>query len=353
MNFLTVIILYCISCFKGERSTNAVYYLLQGKKSAQTVQDAVWFSLKHVFSIYPELKKELFQEHINFLAKNKLIEINDKTCQITTFGQEKLTHYIERQPIPEGLNGWNFQHIDKKFWQRLSLIVQIVSNWTKGEGKFMPVQRDFYTQRWVKRWLYDWNSTYDKQTLTKKLYLEIEHLLTYAESKNKNPEFFVARLSGYENPGLTISQIAQQYKIDEFYYLIIFRSFLHFMIKTISDFHSDYPLLYSIIKNDQQEIVFTESTRKTLNLININKSIKEIARIRNLKVSTIEDHIVEIALMDEKFSIDPYVTPSMQERIRLAIKTLNTRKLKRIKEAVPDADYFAIRLVLSKWTEQK
>lgn len=353
MNFLTVIILYCISCFKGERSTNAVYYLLQGKKSAQTVQDAVWFSLKHVFSIYPELKKELFQEHINFLAKNKLIEINDKTCQITTFGQEKLTHYIERQPIPEGLNGWNFQHIDKKFWQRLSLIVQIVSNWTKGEGKFMPVQRDFYTQRWVKRWLYDWNSTYDKQTLMKKLYLEIEHLLTYAESKNKNPEFFVARLSGYENPGLTISQIAQQYKIDEFYYLIIFRSFLHFMIKTISDFHSDYPLLYSIIKNDQQEIVFTESTRKTLNLININKSIKEIARIRNLKVSTIEDHIVEIALMDEKFSIDPYVTPSMQERIRLAIKTLNTRKLKRIKEAVPDADYFAIRLVLSKWTEQK
>lgn len=353
MNFLTVIILYCISCFKGERSTNAVYYLLQGKKSAQTVQDAVWFSLKHVFSIYPELKKELFQEHINFLAKNKLIEINDKTCQITTFGQEKLTHYIERQPIPEGLNGWNFQPIDKKFWQRLSLIVQIVSNWTKGEGKFMPVQRDFYTQRWVKRWLYDWNSTYDKQTLTKKLYLEIEHLLTYAESKNKNPEFFVARLSGYENPGLTISQIAQQYKIDEFYYLIIFRSFLHFMIKTISDFHSDYPLLYSIIKNDQQEIVFTESTRKTLNLININKSIKEIARIRNLKVSTIEDHIVEIALMDEKFSIDPYVTPSMQERIRLAIKTLNTRKLKRIKEAVPDADYFAIRLVLSKWTEQK
>lgn len=352
MNFLTVLILFCILHFNGERSINAVYYLLQGKKSSQTVQDAIWYSLKHLFAIHPELKKDTFQKQIKKLADNKLIRMDEKTVQITTLGKEKLNFYLQKQPIPQDLDGWNFQDIDKKFWQRLSLIVQSISNWVNEESKYMPVQRDIYTQTWVKQWLYKWNTKYDKQTLAEKLYRELEQILTFAESSNKNPDFFVARLSGFKEPGLTSSQIAERYKIDEFYYLTVFRSFIHFMIKTISDNYLEYSLLNSIIKNDRREIVLTESTRKTYHYLHMNKSVKEIAAIRNLKESTIEDHIVEIAMMDSTFSIDPFVDCLMQEKIRSAIRKLNTRKLKRIKEEVTEADYFAIRLVLSKWTER-
>ncbi|MCU9595724.1 helix-turn-helix domain-containing protein [Caldibacillus thermolactis] len=353
MNFLTVMILYCISQFKGERSINAVFYLIQGKKSSQTIQDAIWYSLSHVFSIYPDLKKEQFQEQMKKLVMLQYIILDKKTVQITELGEKNLRQSLEKYPIPAELDGWTYKDIDQKFWQRLSLIVQIVSNLGNGDSKFMPVQRDFYTQKWVKQWLYTWNTKYNKQILSKKLYHELEQILSQFERKKKNPNLFVARLSGYQQPGLTISQIANIYDMDEYYYLVVFRSIIHYMITIISEQPQKYPLLYSLIKNEKREIVLTESTRKTLHLIKMDKSIKEIAKIRKLKESTIEDHIVEITLMDPTFHIERFVNPAIQERIRTAIKKLNTRKLKRIKEEVSNADYFSIRLVLSKWSDRK
>ncbi|MEK1830637.1 helix-turn-helix domain-containing protein [Priestia megaterium] len=79
------------------------------------------------------------------------------------------------------------------------------------------------------------------------------------------------------------------------------------------------------------------------------KKLEEIAYIRRLKESTIEDHIAELALFVPSFSIDAYVSPKQQEKIISAFEGLRTNKLKVIKEEVKDdVTYFQIRLVLAK-----
>lgn len=43
-----------------ERSISAVYYLLQGKQSIQTIQDAQLFGLTEYFGVYKNLTKRRF-----------------------------------------------------------------------------------------------------------------------------------------------------------------------------------------------------------------------------------------------------------------------------------------------------
>ena len=75
--------MHCINRFKGERSVNAVYYLLQGKKSSQTIQDAVWFSLKNLFRCFPNLKKDHYKKIVKDLTSKNLLVVGEKTATLT------------------------------------------------------------------------------------------------------------------------------------------------------------------------------------------------------------------------------------------------------------------------------
>ena len=62
------ILLFIIHKLSGQRSENAPYYLLKGKKSGQTIQDVTYFQLHPFFSILPPLSKEDYDVAINELV---------------------------------------------------------------------------------------------------------------------------------------------------------------------------------------------------------------------------------------------------------------------------------------------
>lgn len=345
MNYLTMIILYCIQQFAGERSVNAIFYLLKGKKSAQTIQDACWFQLRPLFQTFPYLTKEEFDQAIFLLKEKNYITKTENTYQISSQGIEQLKILLTEKPIPPHLNGWEFHSIDRLFWQRINLLIQTISYWIRGVNRFYPVQRNFTVQLWVKKWLRNTNTKFSKEEIASLLYSELLTLLSKLDAVN--PSFFVERLSGYEKTGATAEQIAKKYQCDRFYYHLCFLHILHYMIISIRQHKEQYLLLYSIINDLYREHPLTNSTFLTYQLLQRGKTIEEIAKLRSLKKSTIEDHIVEIALMIPSFSIDKYVDIEKQKEIIHVVETLNTRKLKRIKEYV-ESDYFSIRLVLSR-----
>ena len=56
-----------------------------------------------------------------------------------------------------------------------------------------------------------------------------------------------------------------------------------------------------------RELNYLVYPRKTYNFWRQGRSLEEIATIRNLKVATIEDHFVEIALREKDFSIEMFM----------------------------------------------
>jgi uncharacterized protein YpbB len=68
-----------------------------------------------------------------------------------------------------------------------------------------------------------------------------------------------------------------------------------------------------------------------------------------LKVATIEDHFVEIALREKEFSIEMFMEKEKMEKVTKVIEALQTRKLRVLKQAVgEEISYFEVRLVLAR-----
>lgn len=87
----------------------------------------------------------------------------------------------------------------------------------------------------------------------------------------------------------------------------------------------------------------------TLNSYKSGKSIKEIAKERDLALSTVEQHIIRCAEEGMNVDLDAFISKKYEQLILDVIKRLNTSKLRPIKEELPDeVDYLMIKAVILK-----
>ena len=68
------IILSCLSKLQTERSISAVYHIVTGKKSIQTVQDIHLYHLQAYFSVCQHLPKSQFDQMITDLTEQEMIK---------------------------------------------------------------------------------------------------------------------------------------------------------------------------------------------------------------------------------------------------------------------------------------
>lgn len=347
LTFLQFIILFCLQKLNGERTIYSIYHLLHGKKSSQTIQDAHLYHLTTFYQTFPILSREYLENTVNILMKQQLITpLADQQFFLTEKGEQLLLDQLEGTPIPIHLDGWKYQRKAVVLWERLSLTIQVISYLQKRESKFMPIQRKSETHIWLKDFLR--KNTLNREELGSKLFSELVDILD--REPTINPDLFVIRLSGYKTIGYTANQAAEKVGMEATYYHFQFLNILHYLILMVEANSNEYSLLASILLQSQNNNL-TFSTEKTYTLLKKGHSISDIIIIRQLKKSTIEDHLVELALNMKDFSIDEYVTKEKQNQIKKVVRERNTKKLKEIRNIVDDASYFEIRLVLAKHGE--
>jgi uncharacterized protein YpbB len=340
------ILLYCLKQINGERTIYSIYHLLNGKKSSQTLQDAHLFSLKRYFRILEPLTRESFDEIFNYILSKKLVEVSgDQRYRLTAAGHE----YLLQNPQPYYINGWRYQPYTTLVWERLSLLIQVASNFTFQETKYIPIQKNTEVHNWLKEVLK--SITLTKQKLGETLFSELVNCLE--QGKEINPSVLVFRLTGYRRIGLTSLQTAKMLNMDLLQYHFAFINILHCLIQSVEDKPDRYPLLSSLLTSLEQNDSLTLSSRKTWVLLKQGFTLGEIAGIRNLKISTIEDHLVEFALNIKDFSIHSYVEEEVQQKILEISRQETTRQLKVIRNTLKTASYFQIRLVLAKYGDRQ
>ena len=343
MNASHWLLLLIIQSFKGERSINGIIHLLQGKRSAQTIQDGHIYKCLPYFGILMNYNRQAFSKDIEYLNDNQLINFDGAYVRVTENGVEKLNKIEKFLPFVYKLNGWRYKDVTKVYWQRLSLLIQCLSNLIKEENRFIPITQDKGILNWVKAFLL---KRQDKLELTQAVYEECYFILdTLTEVE---AEIFVMRLSGYRTYGCTNEQIATKMSIAPIDSQVIFIAVLHQMLDRIESKESEFPLLNEVTI-DLFHSNMTGSARQTFSLIDRGYSLHDIVKIRGLKQSTIEDHIVEIAITNSSFSIEQYVNDKDLSCIQQAIDKASSIRLREIKQYVPEhVTYFMIRLVLAK-----
>lgn len=342
MNYLFLITLYGINKIQGERSIYSLYHLFKGKRSSQTIQDAQLFQLDHLFGVIPDIERKKLELVGSGLCKsNDVVSIENNIYVITEQGKNTLANF----QFPDSLNGWKYANSSDVFWERISLTIQSISYVIRYETRFIPINRNPKTLIWVKNFLT--HRSLIRQEVAEALYGELLTALKLIDEKRAS--IFVHKLTSYHRVGNTNDQIAEFLNMETLQVKLLFLSTLHFLLLLIEERPEDFPLLVEIAQIKENQITLTFSTQRTYELLHAGFSIEEIATSRSLKKNTIEDHIVEIALVDSQFDISQFVHDELYRSIKDCIEQEKTNQLRQIKKSLQvPASYFEIRLVLAK-----
>lgn len=335
-----------------ERSLAAIYHLLTGKKSIQTVQDAHIYHLTNFYGIIPSLKKVYFDHHIDqFVKKGYCIKEQEGTCiDITEKGNQWLQ--VNKDFSIHLFNGIQFHRIDQIFFKRLLLFIQMITNRKMKYHSYIPIVDDPTVTSWARKTYHMIKGDIDVILL--KLHRELTQLLRQLPDQEAN--IFVDRLTGYQTYGMSINQLANKYHISLLdTHLILIRT-IHKFITEISKQTSKYAVLRQLLNHMPENTFITRSAYRTYQLLKRGYSHETIAKIRGLKESTICDHLVEISLYDDNFPFQDYLQNDTYEEITRITSNQRSFKLKDIKRQVhPEITYFQIRLALAKksWEQRK
>lgn len=345
MNYIENILLDCIKQLNGERTLYSIYHLLNGKKSSQTIQDAHLFSLKKYFRILETLSRESFEEIFGQLIdKNWVISSGEQKYLLSNKGAA----YLKNQSLPIYLNGWKYQQFTPTVWERLSLLIQVTSNLAFHETRYIPIQKNKEVHNWLKGFLM--KSPIPRTSLGQAVFKEL--VVCLEEGNEINPEVLIFRLTGFQQIGLTTLQTAKKLNMHPIHYYLEFINVLHYLIQVLERSSTRFPVLFSLLSDLDSNDALTLSARKTWGLLKQGFSIEQIAKFRKLKLSTIEDHLVEFALNINEFSIDPYIDSDVQRLIIEISRQEKTKQLKVIRNRLNSVSYFQIRLALAKYGDQ-
>lgn len=348
---LSKIILHSLQGINEERTINSIYYLLTGKQSIQTIQDAHLFQLERYFSLYKALSVDEFQTRLLPLQEKQYIEpCGNNTYKITPKGKQ----VIERSHLQTYYwNGLTYGPFDEKFLHRLILIIQVWTNRLVKNNRYIPIVDDFETTRWVKSFYYRQGNQVEDHL--RRLYDELVALFT--ELDESYPRLFMKQLTTSDTIGLTNEQLADYFQKSPSDIHLLQKSYLHYMLQSIEEEKSNYPLLFLFAEDFfhvKQTNIMTNSAQITDRLVKRGLTPEQIARKRNLRITTIYDHIVEIALHDESFPMENFISMEKQREVYEAVKSSNSFKLKDIKSYVDEeVTYFQIRLALTKLKQMK
>jgi len=339
-------ILICIKSLQAQRTISNIYHLLTGKKSIQSIQDAHIYQLQDFYGVYKNLTKKQFDQKINdLLSKELLREISKQhsICKLTAAGDDWLQNHTKECPV-HYFRGLKYNDIADVFYYRLILLIQTLTNSHMHYYSFIPVIDKTSVEIWVKQ-VYK-RVKGKEQNVLSAIYDELIKLLKIVSNREAN--IFVDRLTGYKHYGLSIEQLASKYKISVSEVYLLITGTTHRLLTEIIHNRMNYPFLSFMIKDLNQHPALTKSAKKTFDLWKKGLSITEIAKIRQLKESTIHDHLVEIAFYERNFPLEKYVKKENTREIMQAMKRVNNYRLKEIKDLVDEnVSYFQIRLVLA------
>ena len=139
-------ILHIINRFNGERSTSAVFHLLRGKRTSQTIQDGFLFQVHPYFQTLQHITRQELYHIVTELEKDNIIEQHQDLDPyiLTPLGKEIIKKHKTKFVIPSGLNGWFYARLAQSFWEKLSLFIQTLSN-LNAATLFSPCMRRFCT----------------------------------------------------------------------------------------------------------------------------------------------------------------------------------------------------------------
>lgn len=313
--------LYLHRQINGQRTLSALMQILIGNRTAQTISDLHLFRLERFAGILKYAPEEI---------RNSF----EKTLRVT--GNEDLQKMaddmIEKEHLfSDAFHGMNYEWTGRAahLWDCLSLFIQSLSHLNQGDRFFFPVSSDMRVQDQVK-------SALKSRSVNELVDTFYQELLVPLQKLNEPVQaLFIDRLTVKGEVGLSYAQLTAAYQMSAFEAYISVRRVLHTLLLAYDSDPAAYPILNMLMSKtaSKHEEALTESAKQTRQLLKKGLSLHDVSKTRKLKNSTVEDHIVELAHVDEDFDYSPYLEETELHEIRKQIREHKLTRLRQLKEA--------------------
>lgn len=325
------VLLLAIDRLKGERSERSLFHVLNGKRSATTLQDAFFYDLEPIFGLFPYTKYDYEKLLASFEKRGWL---NRSSFSLTEAGAMLASPEAVRD-LFERLGGEQRDYATMT-WKRLSLFIQTFMS-LEHKRTFYPVQADRHAERWVKQVV---RTEREWRPLIQAFHEELETALD--EVGDPYATAVVYRFTGAFETGYTYEQIASLLDVDartaRLYFLAGWSALLHHLPEDAK--------LRGFTSGLTTERM-TLSARESYELFAGGRTFNQVQSIRRLRTSTIEDHVVEMAMYLEAFPLDQFV-PTEQIVMVEQMREPDSWALKPVFDQVETISYYQIRLVFAR-----
>ena len=324
--------------------TSTFMHLLKGKRTSSILLYGFFQGQLAKFALLPQLNTREFEGAVAvLLTEGFLVPVAEEEGVVQLSGEGRA--YLAAQeivPALPALNSFLYARHDEDFFELLLFTTQIISQMAHGERQYLPLDNRPLRQKLLKDWLL--RQGQNRQELSVAFYQEWHQVFSALPPTQQSALSLM--LSGYQRVGLTFQQVCQQFGWDTFSAWLGKKNALHQGLTLIRTQPTRFPLLTSLFDLLPLPLT-TESGGVSASLFLAGASVTEISQQRRIKESTVNDHLIELALTTADFPFERIVTAELGlacEAYAQEHQAIRSWRFGPLKEAIPDLSFLAFRL---------
>ncbi|MGX7148874.1 helix-turn-helix domain-containing protein [Enterococcus ureasiticus] len=312
--------------------TSTLYHLLKGKRTSSVLLYGFLYENLRFFQLFPLLSEKQFNNILEELVKQESLRlVSDGEVQITGKGMQVV---LQEDDYFSSIDNYHFGKTDEMIWRLLQFTVQVVSNLSYTNKNYVPLEQSPLYQKQVKMYI----KSMPKVQLIETVKNEWTQIFSHLTKDEAN--FFAQQFSGYQQIGKTSFQVMDE-QDNAFKQMLQKKEKLHHLLETIClmpDASFLKKLVLPLVKQNENK-----SMSETSSYLKTQHSIEELARQRRVKISTIKDHLMELALTKD-FPFERFISQKTEECLLEYPKPYQDWTYRSVKQTNPELDYFEFRL---------
>ncbi|MGX6977727.1 helix-turn-helix domain-containing protein [Vagococcus elongatus] len=319
-----------------------LYQLLIGKRTSSILCYGHFYGQLPYFGLLPKLDRQVYQQSVHQLTKKNFLTVKDEKAEITQEGRKYLADgdMINYDKLNHFVYGKSWQ----SFFDLLLFSTQVTAELKAGNSSYPPVENSPYKHFQLKKWLAHQLERQSKEDFIQAFSAEWHQLIeTLPELEG---DFLTNQLTGADVIGKTYHQLGSLLGLNEFELTLFQRHCIHWVMTIVAGSPETYPLMNSLYQLVRQPN-YNQSAYQTYQLYLKVKKIDQLIAHRRLKESTVLDHLIEFAIIDEKFPFFDVLTPEIKEmffKIEKSSPDVRDWKISVIQELYPEVSFFEMRL---------
>ena len=318
----------------NRRRYQAIYYTLVGKRTTSNLYAALDYQLLKWFQIYPNLELAQFQAELKKLVELKWLEMDERFAWLTAKGVQQKQRLASSLIWPNHYNGPQMGKL-ATFENQLRLAIQITSEFAHRNMQYYPLAVTMHERVKVVYWFKQHKA---EANFTKSIEAELKQLFQLLDPSQAN--LIANRLVGYQTLGQSLQQLAQLEKSDELtIHIRVIDGFAQ-LFTILMQATNQLPLLADLMPTETPQL--SQSTAQTWQLLQAGQTVAQISQQRRVKIGTIKEHLLEIAMLLPNFPFEHYQRYASE--LTALFRLAPTISFQEVQTKIPAIDFFDYRL---------